>query len=83
MKTLDPLAVSVEGTHLVEASAGTGKTFTIAILTLRLVVERRIPISRVLVVTYTNAATAELRGRIRSRLRGAFLALKGATVDAG
>jgi exodeoxyribonuclease V beta subunit len=81
VKTLDPLAVSLAGTHLVEASAGTGKTFTIAILTLRLVVERRIPISRVLVVTYTNAATAELRGRIRSRLRGAFLALKGARVE--
>ena len=39
MRTLDPLAVSLAGTHLVEASAGTGKTFTIAILALRLVVE--------------------------------------------
>jgi exodeoxyribonuclease V beta subunit len=80
VKKLDPLAVPLEGTHLVEASAGTGKTFAIAILTLRLIVERRMPVSRVLVVTYTNAATSELRGRIRERLRDGLQALKGARV---
>ncbi|MBI4701604.1 MAG: UvrD-helicase domain-containing protein, partial [Deltaproteobacteria bacterium] len=56
------------GTLLVEASAGTGKTHGITDLVLRLVVEKEIPIDRILVVTFTRAATAELRGRVRRRL---------------
>ncbi len=56
------------GVTLVEASAGTGKTFAISMLVLRAVVELGIELSRILVVTYTVAATEELRGRIRSRL---------------
>jgi len=56
------------GITLLEASAGTGKTFTIAGLFLRLLVEERLSIDQILVVTFTEAATAELRGRIRERL---------------
>ncbi|MEJ2056260.1 MAG: UvrD-helicase domain-containing protein, partial [Desulfofustis sp.] len=56
------------GVTLVEASAGTGKTFAISMLVLRAVVELGIGIDRILVVTYTVAATGELRGRIRARL---------------
>ena len=55
------------GTALVEASAGTGKTFAIGMLVLRAVTELGIPIREVLVVTYTKAATEELRERIRKR----------------
>ena len=71
MKALDPLAVPLGDTTLVEASAGTGKTWTLATLYLRLLVEARLEVGQILVVTYTNAATAELRDRIRSRVREA------------
>src|SRR6185369_11510869 len=49
-------------------SAGTGKTFTIATLVIRLLLESRLEIREPLVVTFTEAATAELRARIRKRL---------------
>ena len=67
---LDPpavLAFPLTGMQLIEASAGTGKTYTIANLYLRHIVEGR-DVSEVLVVTFTVAATDELRGRIRARL---------------
>jgi exodeoxyribonuclease V beta subunit len=56
---------------LVEASAGTGKTWTIAALYLRLVLERRLSPRRIVVATFTNKAADELRERLRDRLRGA------------
>jgi exodeoxyribonuclease V beta subunit len=65
---LDLLGLPLEGTTLVEASAGTGKTHTIATLFVRLVLEKGFSVSEILVVTYTRAATAELRLRIRRRL---------------
>lgn len=67
------LKLSLEGVHAIEASAGTGKTFTLATLVLRLLVECRLRIGEVLAVTFTDAATQELRARIRARL---LLALK-------
>jgi exodeoxyribonuclease V beta subunit len=54
--------------RLIEASAGTGKTFTLATLVTRLVVERDLRVGRILAVTFTEAATQELRRRIRERL---------------
>ncbi len=51
----------LEGVNLIEASAGTGKTYTIAGLYLRLLLEKQLPVDRILVVTFTEAATAELR----------------------
>jgi exodeoxyribonuclease V beta subunit len=72
----DPyLELPLDGLRLVEASAGTGKTFTLATLVTRLVVERGLRIGQVLAVTYTESATQELRARIRERLaRAADLA---------
>ena len=61
------LSINLNGIKLIEASAGTGKTYTIANLYLRYILEGRTP-SEILVVTFTNAATEELRGRIRARL---------------
>ena len=84
MQRLDPLCISLAGLNLIEASAGTGKTYTITALYARLVVEAGIPVSRILVVTYTNAATKELRDRIRTRLsdlRLAFLRGRAAEQD--
>ncbi len=76
---LDPLNLPLEGVRLIEASAGTGKTYTIAALYLRLLLEKRLSVRDLLVVTYTRAATEELRDRIRARLREALAALRGAT----
>jgi len=58
----------LDGMHLIEASAGTGKTYTITGLYLRLVMERGLGVEQILVVTFTKAATAELRERIRSSM---------------
>ncbi|MCE8021088.1 exodeoxyribonuclease V subunit beta [Halomonas sp. MCCC 1A11036] len=76
---LNPLQFPLHGSRLIEASAGTGKTFTIALLYVRLVLgarsadddaafERPLTPPEILVVTFTNAATQELRERIRARL---------------
>jgi len=59
------------GVNLVEASAGTGKTFAIAMLVLRFVTEFDFALPEILVVTFTKAATEELRDRIRARLASA------------
>ena len=61
---------------LLEASAGTGKTFALAHLVLRLLVERRLGLRQLLVVTYTNAAAAELRDRIGRRIQEALNGLQ-------
>ena len=61
------------GTTFIEASAGTGKTHALTTLVARLVIEEDWPLDRILVVTFTRAATAELRDRIR-RVLGAVLA---------
>ncbi len=74
---LDALRVPLIGTSLIEASAGTGKTYAITTLYLRLLLERGLQIQEILVVTYTRAATAELRARIRGRLRQAQMAYQG------
>ncbi|UYB52510.1 exodeoxyribonuclease V subunit beta [Xanthomonas sp. AM6] len=65
----DPyLSLPLRGVRLIEASAGTGKTFTLATLFTRLVVERGLRVGQILAVTFTEAATQELRRRIRERL---------------
>ena len=64
------------GTTFIEASAGTGKTRAITTLVARLVVEQGWRLDRILVVTFTRAATAELRDRIRRTLGGALAAAR-------
>ena len=71
-KTFDLLTNPLEGINLIEASAGTGKTFTIAGLFLRLILEKKLLVNEILVVTFTNAATAELEERIRNLLKEAI-----------
>ena len=75
MKALDLFHVPLHGLNLVEASAGTGKTHTLTGLYLRLLLERSLSPERILVMTYTKAATAELKERIRRSLQQARLAL--------
>lgn len=67
---------ALTGINLIAASAGTGKTYTIAHLFTRLVIEKQIPVQQILVVTFTDAATKELRDRIRGRLRETLTALQ-------
>ncbi|WP_217539649.1 exodeoxyribonuclease V subunit beta [Vibrio metschnikovii] len=88
---LDPLTFPLHGARLIEASAGTGKTFTIEALYLRLLLghgnaDTRHPtpltVDQILVVTFTEAATAELRDRIRQRIHQARIAfLRGSSDD--
>lgn len=80
MPVLDALTAKLEGS-LIEASAGTGKTYTLTTLFLRLLIERGLSISEILVVTFTKAATAELRERLRGRLVEALAAFDGAAAD--
>ncbi|MFM4837037.1 exodeoxyribonuclease V subunit beta [Aeromonas veronii] len=98
---LNTLRFPLHGERLIEASAGTGKTYTIAGLYLRLLLghgplieegadagqpsahERPLSVTEILVVTFTEAATAELRGRIRGRIHEARLAfMRGHSSDA-
>ncbi|MCX8043536.1 MAG: exodeoxyribonuclease V subunit beta [Desulfobacterota bacterium] len=68
MRPLDLPTIPLDGTNLIEASAGTGKTYTLAHLYLRLLLERACTPASILVVTFTEAATKELRDRIRKNL---------------
>ena len=63
------------GLRLLEASAGTGKTFALAHLVLRYLSEQRFSLRQLLVVTFTEAAAAELRDRIGQRLQQALMGL--------
>lgn len=67
-RVLDAATLPLQGRHLIEASAGTGKTHTLTDLYLRLVVEAGREVDQILVVTFTKAATADMKARIRRRL---------------
>ncbi|HOI66678.1 MAG TPA: UvrD-helicase domain-containing protein, partial [Thiomonas arsenitoxydans] len=84
---LDALTLPLQGSRLIEASAGTGKTWTIAALYLRLVLghgdeasafARPLSPEQILVMTFTRAATRELAERIRARLVEAAQCFQGA-----
>ncbi|MDR1228046.1 MAG: exodeoxyribonuclease V subunit beta [Azoarcus sp.] len=73
----DVFACPLDGIALIEASAGTGKTWNICGLYLRQLLEKDLPVGRLLVVTFTRAATAELSARIRERIVAVLRALDG------
>lgn len=77
----EPAVPLPDGRLIIEASAGTGKTFTIAAAVTRLIAEDAVPLEQILVVTFTRAATAELKGRIRQRIVATLAALRGAKTD--
>jgi exodeoxyribonuclease V beta subunit len=79
----DALSIPLAGVHSIAASAGTGKTYTIATLFLRYLLETDCTVDQVLVTTYTEAATAELKDRLRTRLHEAQSILRrSATLEA-
>ena len=67
--TMEVFQTSRDRSVVVEASAGTGKTFALEELVLELALVERIPLQKILLVTFTEKATKELRTRLRSRLR--------------
>jgi exodeoxyribonuclease V beta subunit len=91
-EVLDLFRFPLHGTRLIEASAGTGKTFTLALLYTRLVLghgdeagafgQPLVP-PQILVVTFTDAATQELRERIRERLVEAAERFESSASSAG
>lgn len=72
----DALTQPITGQYSIEASAGTGKTFSITLLWLRLLVEQGLHVEQILVSTFTRAATAELKERLLASLRRAVTAAK-------
>ncbi|MGF1747595.1 exodeoxyribonuclease V subunit beta [Vibrio cionasavignyae] len=87
---LNTMSFPLHGARLIEASAGTGKTFTIAGLYLRLLLghgdessrhQQPLTVDQILVVTFTEAATAELRDRIRARIHQARIAFARGSSD--
>ena len=68
IEPLDWRTLPLSGRVLIEASAGTGKTHNIGLIFLRLILEANIPVEKILVVTFTDAAAQELRERLRARL---------------
>ncbi len=84
-QNFNPISTELtQGINLLEASAGTGKTYAIAMLALRFVVEEELNIEQILIVTFTRAATKELKERVRARLVEAkqFFSGQGSNLDA-
>lgn len=79
-KQFDAGTVPLQGSNLIEASAGTGKTYSIAILVLRLILEQKLSVKEILMVTFTRAAVAELEERIRLFIRQAYKVSRGQEV---
>ena len=72
LKNLDASTIALTGIHLIEASAGTGKTYNITRIYLRLLLERELTVEQILLMTFTKDATQELRGRIDRVIRQAL-----------
>ncbi|MDR2595106.1 MAG: UvrD-helicase domain-containing protein [Fibromonadaceae bacterium] len=69
MQPLDINTLPLNEKVLIEASAGTGKTYTIGLIVLRLLLEKFLPIEKIVLITFTEAATAELKKNTSERIR--------------
>ncbi|MEI6581964.1 MAG: UvrD-helicase domain-containing protein [Chitinophagia bacterium] len=81
METLVVTEVALEKSNVIEAGAGTGKTYSIAILVLRLILEKKVPVQEILMVTFTKAAVAELETRIREFIALAYQSAQGIPIE--
>ncbi len=70
--------ISLYGVHIIEASAGTGKTYNISRIYLRCLLEKQLSVSEILVVTFTKAATEEIKARVASTLADFLVELEQA-----
>lgn len=68
IRPLDVIKMNLFGRHIIEASAGTGKTYNITRIFIRLLLEKQLEVQKILIVTFTKAATEELKGRIAQEL---------------
>ena len=80
-ESFDLIHAPLSGTNLIESGAGTGKTYTIAGLFLRLILEKGLSVEEILVVTFTKAATEELKERIRRKLLEARRSIAAGAAD--
>ncbi|KPK33135.1 MAG: hypothetical protein AMS24_02155 [Chlamydiae bacterium SM23_39] len=86
MKAFDFLNKDTEifGKHFIKASAGTGKTFAIEHILVRLIIEKKYPLflDQILIVTFTNAAIRDLKIRIRKTIEKSIYDLENENIDA-
>ena len=68
MDRFRPEALPIDGRHLIEASAGTGKTYALMSLLIRAIAVHGHPPEQCLLMTFTRASTRELRARVRERV---------------
>ncbi len=80
---LDSVNIELEGVNLIEASAGTGKTYNIQNLAARLIVEKALPVNAIVIVTFTEKAARELTDRLRAILALLCDVLEGKNSDSG
>ena len=83
MQILDSINTELAGVNLIEAAAGTGKTYNIQNLAARLIVEKDFPINSVVIVTFTEKAAAELTERLRIVLESLLAVLHNHDCNAG
>ncbi len=72
VQNFDVINAPLQGKNLIEASAGTGKTYSLAVMAVRLVVEENLALDQILLVTFTEKAVAELQIRVRSFIKKAY-----------
>ena len=75
---LDVGSMTLSGRHIIEASAGTGKTYNITRVVIRLLLEKQVELKKILIVTFTKAATEELKGRIAKEINSLLDTLQNA-----
>ena len=72
MPSLNVQKLPLDEKVLIEASAGTGKTFTIGLIVVRLLLEKCLPIKKIVLITFTKAATAELKKNTSEKIIEAY-----------
>jgi len=81
MEKLNSLDCPLDGVTLIEAAAGTGKTYNILNIVMRLLVEKKYPIGSIAVLSFTNEAADELKNRLRRLIDGVLAAIDGLPSD--
>jgi exodeoxyribonuclease V beta subunit len=79
MNRFEVTTIPLQGKNLIEASAGTGKTYSVSLMALRLILEKDIPADKILMVTFAEAAAAEMAERMRLFIKQAYEAALGNT----
>ena len=81
MNNLNPSTITLNGRHIIEASAGTGKTYNITELYIRLLISKKLMPKNILVMTFTKDATQEIIGRVEKKLREVLVSISKETYE--